>query len=143
MEAVETAVQRRHRRLRHRLPTGTANLPADPQWLLDRVLTYAEAAKVPVTVILDAQAYTARTGVPVTPLTAGDCYTGPPGDRAAVRVIYLSPVLLPTRGVAECVIAHEIMHARWPSYGHRPIAFQRAQELLDHVGAVAQLTVAA
>lgn len=132
-----TVVQARHRQLRHHLDHAAAAALTDAWWLITRVHEYATAAGITVDVVLDAVSYRRRTGLDVGVWWAGAAYTGPPAARRAKPLIYLNPQLVPTRGEAELVIAHEVMHARWPSYGHRPAAFARAQYLLDTVAGVA------
>lgn len=129
----------RHRQslLRHHLDPADSATRADLWWLLTRTHAYAAAAGIAVDVVLDQRSYHHWTGRTVGDWCAGAAYTGPVGARWPVPLIYLSPRLLPTRGDAETVIAHEVMHARWPSYGHKKIAFARAQQLLDTVAAVA------
>lgn len=129
-----TVVQVRTQQLRHHLDDLTAATPCDQWWLLTRTHEYAAAAGIAVDVVLDALSYRRRTGLDVGQWWAGAAYTGMPGARIAKPLVYLNPGLIPTRGDAELVIAHEIMHCRWPSYGHRAIAFSRAQALLDQVG---------
>jgi hypothetical protein len=126
-----TVVQHRHRQLQHHLNPATAALPADLWWLITRTHQYAAAAGIGVDVVLDAASYHRRTGLTVGPWWAGAAYTGEPGNRPAKPLIYLNPRLIPTRGDGELVIAHEVMHGRWPSYGHRAVAFDRAQRLID------------
>ncbi len=128
-------VQTRHQQLRHRLNAHQAVRYADAAWLIARTHAYAAVAGVRVEVVLNAAVYAQRTGLAVSDWWAGDTFTGPAGARRRIPIVYLNPALLPTRGDAETVIAHEIMHARWPSYGHRPVAFTRAQQLLDAFGA--------
>lgn len=128
-------MQDRHRQLHHQLHDAVAALPADPWWLITRTHQYAAAAGISVEVVLDDASYRRRTGLDVGAWWVGAAYTGTPGDRSAKPLIYLNPRLIPTRGDGELIIAHEIMHGRWPSYGHRAVAFDRAQRLLDRVGA--------
>lgn len=128
-----TITQLRTQQLRHHLDPGIAALPADPWWLVTRTHQFAAAAGITVDVVLDALTYRRRTGLEVGRWWAGAAYTGKPGARIATPLIYLNPRLCPTRGQAELVIGHEIMHARWPSYGHSKVAFDRAQHLLDTV----------
>lgn len=130
---MSAVVQQRHQRLRHHLDPHDSAQPTDLWWLITRAHRYAAAAGITIDVVLDAQTYQRRTGLSVGTWWAGAAYTGPPGARLAVPLLYLNPRLLLTRGDAETVIAHEVMHARWPSYGHRRIAFERAQQLLDAV----------
>ena len=128
-----TIVQARTQQLRHHLDPVTASTPCDQWWLLTRAHEYAAAAGIAIDVVLDAWSYRRRTGLDVGRWWAGAAYTGMPGERVTTPLVYLNPRLIPTRGEGELVIAHEIMHCRWPSYGHRAIAFTRAQGLLDRV----------
>jgi hypothetical protein len=128
-----TVVQARHQQLRHYLDDVTAERPADLWWLITRTHQYAAAAGITVDVVLDALSYRRRTGLDVDPWWAGATYTGMPGARPVRPLVYLNPRLIATRGDGELVIVHEIMHGRWPSYGHRAVAFDRAQQLLDTV----------
>ncbi|WP_430787172.1 hypothetical protein [Actinoplanes sp. G11-F43] len=130
-----TITQLRTQELRHHLDPHLAAMPADPWWLVTRTHQFAAAAGITVDVVLDAVTWCRRTGLQVGRWWAGAAFVGEPGARVPVPLIYLNRQLCPTRGQAELVIVHEMMHARWPSYGHRKIAFDRAQQLLDVVPA--------
>jgi len=126
-------VQTRHRQLHHHLADDQARMVTDAGWLISRAHRYAAAAEVLIEVVLDPAQFARRTGLSVPDTWAGVAYTGPAHQRLRAALVYLNQALMPTRGDAERVIAHEIMHVRWPSYGHREVAFTRAQQLLDTV----------
>jgi len=125
--------RRRHARLRAGLPAEQAMGPVTPAWLQHRVAYYLELADIDAELILDATDYVRRTGRPHDPRRAGEVYRWP--DRADRPLLFLDPYHLPSREEATRVIAHEVMHLRWPSYGHKQIAFHRAQQLLDAAAA--------
>jgi len=128
-----TRTQARHNALRPALPAATAARPVTRQWLLARIQQYLELANVDAHPILDAEEYEQRTGRPPDPGRAGEIFRGPPADPVRPPLLYLNPTLLPTCAEADRLIAHEVMHLRWPSYGHKREAFARAQQLLDTV----------
>ncbi|MBV9025223.1 MAG: hypothetical protein JO362_15850 [Streptomycetaceae bacterium] len=86
----------------------------------------------------------ALTGAAAGHASAGECRKCPFSELSEER--WASPALLtlphylaqvPTRGSADKVLAHETMHLRVPSYGHKREAFACAQVILDLVGSMA------
>lgn len=133
-----TVTQRRHAALTSRLRPAQATRPVTPRWLKHRFGQFVELAGVPADLTVDAEEYQARTGRPPDPDRAGEVFTGPASARWDRALVYLNPAHLPNREEADRVFAHEIMHLRWPSYGHKSVAFQRAQHLLDTVPPLAR-----
>ena len=122
----------RTRALRHGLPDAIAALPVDAGWLALRTERFAAASGIEVRLVLRPATYERLTGQRPSPGAAGHaCLYGQDGTRFTVPVVYLNPGLLADRGDAEQVLAHEFMHVRWPSYGHKREGFERAQQLLD------------
>lgn len=122
----------RTRALRHSLPTEIASLPVDAGWLALRTEKFEAASGIGVRLVLSLAAYHRLTGRRPSPDAAGHaCLFAPDGSRFPLPVVFLNPGLLRDRGDAEQVLAHEFMHARWPSYGHKREGFERAQQLLD------------
>jgi hypothetical protein len=119
--------------LRHALPAGIAELPADEEWLRWRAALFAKAADTRVRLTLTPLAYRALTGLAPAPGAAGHACIYAHGDRLARPVVYLDPARLADRGAAERVLAHEFMHVKCPSYGHKRAGFDLAQRLLDAV----------
>lgn len=50
-------------------------------------------------------------------------FAGPADARDEHALIYLNLEHLAHRREADRVLAHEFMHLRWPSFGHKQIAF--------------------
>lgn len=125
---------RRHFTLRHWLPPGEAAPPADPAWIRRRVDHYTTRAGLdPLVTICDPRRYQQLTGRTVTAQLWGDA-------DYHQRLVYIAGQGA-TRGDVEIVVAHEIAHHRWPSYQHRPVFFDRCQQLLDltvhrHIGSI-------
>lgn len=131
---ITSTVQQRHNQLRHHLPARVAQRRVDEAWLCARFADYLRVTARPVVLTLTREGYLAHTG------------RFPPADAIGMtyrvgesehRVIFLDIARIHSRGQAELELAHEMMHAQWWSYRHRPIAFVRAQELIDRVSAVA------
>lgn len=121
--------------LRHNLSAEIAAMPVDVDWLRWRAGLFATAAEVPVRLVLTPLAYRALTGLTPTPGAAGHACLYAHGVKLARPVVYLAPSRLADRGAAEQVLAHEFMHVKCPSYGHKRAGFQVAQRLLDAVAA--------
>lgn len=124
--------------LRHPLPAGIAALAADEAWLRWRAALFAKAAGVRVRLALTPLAYRALTGMTPAPGAAGHACHYAHGAKLERPVVYLDPARLADRGAAERVLAHEFMHVKCPSYGHKRAGFDVAQRLLDTVGAAPQ-----
>ncbi len=120
--------------LRSPLPEYEGGLPADELWLRARAAQFARAAGLRFLLVLDAARYMRLTGQQIGAEVVGRAYRGPEGARLAVPLLYLQQASLATRAEADQVLAHEATHLKWPSYGHKVAAFDRAQWLLDQVG---------
>lgn len=125
------ATQARHFALTHHLPAGVAAEPASARWVRQRARRYAAAAGVELhTVTTSPDRYTALTGIPVGPDDWGKASWA-----AGRHIVYIQPHCGGgTKGGVELVVAHEISHLRWPSYGHRTVFFDRVQRLVDTAG---------
>lgn len=122
---------RRHFALRHHLGPVEADAAAAP-WVRQRIRRYAAAAGLEVVAAVTCPAeHESRTGRPVGPHTWGDGWAGPE------LVVYVDPARCATKGMAELVVAHDVGHLRWRSYGHRRVFFTRVQDLIDQVAATA------
>ena len=121
--------------LRHALPADIAKLALDETWLRWRAALFAKAAGVRVRLALTPLAYRALTGLSPAPGAAGHACLYARGARLRRPVVYLDPGRLADRGAAEQVLAHEFMHVKCPSYGHKQAGFDVAQRLLDTVAA--------
>lgn len=116
---------RRHLALRHRLPPNVASQSASSEWIHQRAAHYAQVAGLaPLVVVCDPDHYELLTGRMVPASLWGDA------DYRA-RLLFVDPTRCATKAGAELVVVHEIAHHRWPSYGHRPIFFERCQHLID------------
>lgn len=121
---------RRHFALRHRLGTEEAAKPATRAWVSERIHRYAEVAGVgAVAAVTTAAAYQALSGRPVVEGMWGEANWSC-GERP---VVYVDPAKAGTRAQAELVVAHEVAHVRWRSYGHRTVLFERCQQLIDRL----------
>lgn len=129
--AEPTLTQRRHAALRSPLPDDLQRAVPTEAWLRRRCVQLLAAADVAAELVFDADEYEARTGRPADPWRAGEVFRGRGMD---VPLLYIRLALLPDNAEADRVITHEVMHLRWPSYGHKQAAFERAQQLLDAVG---------
>lgn len=125
-----STTQQRHDRLRHHLPPRVARRSVDEAWIRGRFLAYQHATTQALVLCLTRADYSALTGSEPPATSLGMTYRH---RESGIRVIFLDLEQLQTRGQAELTLAHEMMHAQWWSYGHRPIAFRRAQELIDAV----------
>ncbi|RKE03010.1 hypothetical protein [Streptomyces sp. TLI_171] len=123
----------RTRALRSPLPACEAALPADQLWLRARAQQFARAAGLRFLLVLDSAKYTRLSGQRVGAEVVGRAYRGPESTRLPVPLLYLQQDALATRAEADQVLAHEVTHLKWPSYGHKVAAFDRAQWLLDHL----------
>ncbi|MFC5645368.1 hypothetical protein [Kitasatospora cinereorecta] len=124
----------RTRALRSPLLAHEADLPADAPWLRGRAQQFTRAAGLRFLLVLDAAQYSRLTGQQIGVEVVGRAYRGPENARMAVPLLYLQQAALATRTEADQVLAHEVTHLKWPSYGHKIKAFDRAQWLLDQVG---------
>lgn len=124
----------RHAQLRHHLPSRIAHRVVDEHWLRARFSRYCAAAGITADLYVTRNGYHRATGQRPRPANIGMAFR-PAGE--GQQCIFIDLEQLRTRGQAELELAHEIMHLRWWSYGHRAIAFTRAQQLIDtvaHVG---------
>ena len=103
-------------------------------WLRDRARLFSAAAEVKFHLITSAALYTRMTGEQLNDGDIGRAHLGPAEARLPVPLVYLNVGALETRRAADQALAHETMHVGWPSYGHKAIAFERAQQVLDTVG---------
>lgn len=123
---------RRHFSLRHRLGPAEAAQPATHEWVAERIHRYAEVAGVaPVVAITTGRDYQARTGRPVGRQLWGEA----DWSSGELPLVYVDPAKTGSRAQAELVVAHEVAHVRWRSYGHRRVLFERCQELIEKVSA--------
>ncbi|OIV36993.1 hypothetical protein BIV57_13475 [Mangrovactinospora gilvigrisea] len=125
----------RTRALRSPLSPSQARLPLGFPWLRQRVAHFVDVAERDCELMVDLQAYAAATGITFADNCAAQVYWGPVEQRRPVPLLAVNLALVPTCGEADQVLAHEFMHLRWPSYGHKAVAFQRAQGLLDRLAA--------
>jgi len=119
---------RRHFSLRHLLGPAEAAQPATSIWVAERIHRYAGVAGIgPVVAVTSGSEYHALSDRPVAPGMWGEANwaCGP------LPVVYVDPAKAATRGSAELVVAHEISHVKWRSYGHRRVLFDRCQALID------------
>ncbi|MEU6405410.1 hypothetical protein [Streptomyces sp. NPDC046985] len=130
----------RHEALLSPLPPGQAQLPVDTRWLRARAELFREAAERPFALTFDSTRYTETTGLHFHPHYVAQVYRGEEDARLETPLMVVNLARVPTRADADRVLAHECMHLRVPSYGHKKIAFAYAQEILDQV---ASLTAAA
>ena len=120
----------------HHLPAAEALLPATPAWTQDRFRRYCHAAGLPAAVLFtDRTRYAHAKGEPVRHDAAGETHFGLPGQRLRVPLVLIDPARCGTRALTETVIAHEVVHARYPSLGHSARFFHHVQQLLDTVAA--------
>nr|BEK71297.1 hypothetical protein KPHV_85240 [Kitasatospora purpeofusca] len=118
------------------LAAGEAVQAPTASWLRDRARLFSTAASVRFHLITQAGLYTRMTGEQLSTGDIGRAYFGPDGARLPVPLVYLNLPALGTRRAADQALAHEVMHIGWPSYGHKAIAFDRAQHVLDTVGSL-------
>ncbi|MGW4894589.1 hypothetical protein ACWEQL_20285 [Kitasatospora sp. NPDC004240] len=126
----------RHEALRSPLPDQEQLLPVDGEWLHARAVLFREAAERPFELTLDVAEYSRRTGLAFHAHYVAQVYRGDDGCRLATPLMILNLALVPTRRAADKALAHEAMHLRVPSYGHKREAFACAQAILDRVGAL-------
>lgn len=127
---MSATTMRRHFALCHRLSTAEAVQPATAAWVVARIHRYAGVAGVaPVVATTSGPEYQAFSGRPVGPDMWGEANWACGG----CPVVYVDPAKARTRGAAELVVAHEVAHVRWRSYGHRRVLFDRCQALIDQV----------
>ncbi len=114
--------------LAHRLPVEVATRPATAAGVTTRAAAFAGAAGVHLDrVTTSRREYRAQTGIDVAADTIGEA-----SWHHGRHVVFIDPDGCRDTGTAETLIAHEIGHLRWPSYGHKVMFFTRVQELLDH-----------
>ncbi|MGA5442505.1 hypothetical protein ACPCKW_23715 [Streptomyces griseoincarnatus] len=106
----------------------------DPRWLRDRAQVFMEAARLSFALTFDLARYSEVTGLDFHPHYAAQVFLGEHGSRLEIPLMAVNLTHVPTREHADRVLAHEVMHLRWPSYGHKQLAFARAQTVLDRVG---------
>jgi hypothetical protein len=126
----------RHEALRSPLPAEQLLLPVDTTWLHSRAELFRQAAQRPFTLTVDVAEYSKVTGLPFHPHYVAQVYRGEAGHRLPVPLMVVNLDQVPTREAADKVLAHETMHLRVPSYGHKREAFACAQAILDLVGAM-------
>jgi len=127
----------RHAALRSPLPAQEAQLAVDTQWLRRRAQLFATAAERPFTLMFDLAKYSQITGIQFHDHYVAQVYRGEYGARLAVPLMAVNLRRVRTREDADRVLAHETMHLKVPSAGHKVAAFAAAQRLLDLVGALA------
>lgn len=127
----------RHEALVSRLSPGEAQLPVDTRWLRGRAELFRQAAERPFALTFDTVWYAEATGLAFHPHYVAQVYRGEPGARLETPLMVMNLNMVPTREDADRALAHECMHLRVPSYGHKREAFACAQEILDRVGSLA------
>jgi len=103
----------------------SAAAPSTVDWLQHRMGVLLAAAKLPaMPLYLSRDDYAAAGGPQLPAHVVGD---------AAHRLpaIFVDPTYARNRGDADRLLAHEVAHHRWPSYGHKAVFFRRCQRLLD------------
>ncbi|NUU20931.1 MAG: hypothetical protein HOV68_05355 [Streptomycetaceae bacterium] len=123
----------RHEALRSPLPAEQLALPAPTTWLRERAGQFAAVAERPFHLLFDLAEYTRRTGLPFAAHYVAQVYRGEPDARLGVPLMVINLAHVPTREAADRVFAHELMHLRVPSYGHKKQAFAWAQRALDQL----------
>jgi hypothetical protein len=126
----------RHEALRSPLPQDELGTAVDPQWLRSRADLFMEAAERSFVLTLDLDHYASRTGLQFHTHYAAQVFRGKHTQRLEVPLMAVNLVHVRTREAADKVLAHECMHLRVPSYGHKTAAFACAQRLLDGVGSL-------
>src|SRR6266568_355254 len=133
-QATQTTItQRRHAQLQPRMTPELATGPVTEQYAHARARQFLAAAQVDAEITFDASVYQQRTARALDPRTAGELFRGPSDDRMPIPLLYFNLALAPDRQELDRILSHEVMHAGWPSYGHKEAAFTRAQRLLDTV----------
>ncbi|MCM2430905.1 hypothetical protein [Streptomyces sp. RKAG337] len=127
----------RHEALSSPLPAEERDSPVDTRWLRSRGGLFAQAAQRPFELTFDLVWYAKRTGLPFHPHYVAQVYRGEPEQRLEVPLMVVNLARVRTREAADKVLAHESMHLRVPSYGHKREAFACAQEILNAVGSMA------
>ncbi|MER5356306.1 hypothetical protein ABT093_39060 [Kitasatospora sp. NPDC002551] len=127
----------RHEALVSRLPPREAQLPVDTRWLRGRAELFRQAAERPFALTFDTAWYAEATGLVFHPHYVAQVYRGEPGARLETPLMVMNLNMVSTREDADRALAHECMHLRVPSYGHKREAFACAQEILDRVGSLA------
>lgn len=126
----------RHEALLSPLPAPESLLPVDTRWLRARADLFKEAAERPFTLTFDTAGYSEATGLPFHPHFVAQVFRGEPESRLDVPLMALNLARVTTRADADRALAHECMHLRVPSYGHKREAFACAQNILDRVGSL-------
>ncbi|MCX5216209.1 hypothetical protein OG689_44545 [Kitasatospora sp. NBC_00240] len=124
----------RHEALRSPLPAEELLEPVTTKWLRNRAGLFMRAASRPFALTFDLARYSEASGLAFHEHYVAQVYRGDAGNRLDVPLMAVNLALVPTREAADKVLAHESMHLRWPSYGHKRQAFAGAQNLLDKVG---------
>ncbi|MEU9255755.1 hypothetical protein AB0D66_28390 [Streptomyces sp. NPDC048270] len=109
----------------------------DTRWLRARAELFKEAAERPFALTFDTARYAEATGLPFHSHYVAQVFRGEPGSRLKVPLMALNLARVGTRADADRALAHECMHLRVPSYGHKLEAFACAQDILDRVGSLA------
>jgi lysine/ornithine N-monooxygenase len=126
----------RHEALRSPLPPAELGLPVTTQWLRARAELFARVAERHFRLTFDPAQYSKATGLLFAPHYVAQVYRGEPDQRWEVPLMVVNLARVLTREAADRVFAHETMHLRVPSYGHKRQAFAWAQQALDRVGAL-------
>ena len=126
----------RHEALVSPLPVVECAEVADPRWLRTRAELFMEASQLPFTLTFDLARYSQVTGLNFHAHYAAQVFRGEHGRRLGIPLMAVNLAHVPTKEAADRVFAHEVMHLGWPSYGHKQVAFARAQNVLDTVGAL-------
>ncbi|MFF7647864.1 hypothetical protein [Streptomyces canus] len=124
----------RHEALVSPLPVVECVQAVDPRWLRTRAELFMEASQLPFALTFDLARYSQVTGLTFHAHYAAQVFLGEHDSRLDIPLMAVNLTHVPTREAADRVFAHEVMHLRWPSYGHKRVAFDRAQNVLDMVG---------
>lgn len=124
----------RHEALVSPLAEAECGQAVDPRWLRERAELFMEASQLPFTLTFDLARYSHVTGLKFHAHYAAQVFLGEYGRRLDIPLMAVNLAHVATKEAADRVFAHEVMHLRWPSYGHKQVAFDRAQNVLDTVG---------
>ncbi|MCG7524017.1 hypothetical protein MHW47_06115 [Streptomyces sp. OfavH-34-F] len=97
---------------------------------------FREAAERSFALTFDIARYAEATGLRFHPHYVAQVYRGEEGARLDTPLMVVNLAQVSTRADADRVLAHECMHLRVPSYGHKKSAFACAQEILDQVASL-------
>ena len=124
----------RHEALRSPLPKAELTMPVTTQWLRARAGMFAQVAQRPFDLTFDLARYSKVTGVSFRDHYVAQVFRGAAEQRWDMPLMAMNLARVPTREAADRALAHETMHLRVPSYGHKREAFAWAQQALDRVG---------